>query len=298
MKRIFPILLLCLAFVSCEMEKTEGKVVFISVAIDYNAPDGVNALDNPPEDQRVLSAEIEALSVASGDIYEEYLFLEKNGKRSVNGEEMKWNHADVLTLLSSIDTVSSDLIIFHYSGHGDESGALVTDINTSNRLTPEKLLTALSGADGRKCLFLDSCYSGTFIAEAGYMHSGELFEDGNLVSDNPVNAILPSISLLFHPAVGNDDIWILAAATDVQSSFDSWDSGEPMQENFGAFSYYLARALGYDMENDTPTVPGRGGKITFYGLYQEIKESMPNDLRREATVQITRTHFDPVLFSF
>ena len=298
MKRIFPILLLCLAFVSCEMEKTEGKVVFISVAIDYNAPDGVNALDNPPEDQRVLSAEIEALSVASGDIYEEYLFLEKNGKRSVNGEEMKWNHDDVLTLLSSIDTVSSDLIIFHYSGHGDESGALVTDIDTSNRLTPEKLLTALSGADGRKCLFLDSCYSGTFIAESGYMHSGELFEDGNLVSDNPVNAILPSISLLFHPAAGNDDIWILAAATDIQSSFDSWDSGEPMQENFGAFSYYLARALGYDMENDTPTVPGRGGKITFYGLYQEIKESMPNDLRREATVQITRTHFDPVLFSF
>ena len=298
MKRIFPILLLCLAFVSCEMEKTEGKVVFISVAIDYNAPDGVNALDNPPEDQRVLSAEIEALSVASGDIYEEYLFLEKNGKRSVNGEEMKWNHDDVLTLLSSIDTVSSDLIIFHYSGHGDESGALVTDIDTSNRLTPEKLLTAISGADGRKCLFLDSCYSGTFIAESGYMHSGELFEDGNLVSDNPVNAILPSISLLFHPAEGNDDIWILAAATDIQSSFDSWDSGEPMQENFGAFSYYLARALGYDMENDTPTVPGRGGKITFYGLYQEIKESMPNDLRREATVQITRTHFDPVLFSF
>ena len=297
MRKLF-LIALALTLLSCEMEKQEGKVVFISVAIDYNSPDGANALENPPEDQRVLSSQIEALATASGDIYEEYLFLEKNGKRSINGKEYKWNHDDVLSVLYSLDTISRDLIIFHYSGHGDENGALVTDIDTSIRLSPETLLSAMSAADGRKCLFLDSCYSGTFIDDPGYMHNGEKFNNGKLDSDNLLNAVIPSIMLLFRPVSGNDGIWVLSAASDSQSSFDSWDAGEPDQSSFGAFSYYLAAALGYDMETGSATVPGRGGEITFYGIYQEIRRRMPGDLWKEATPQITLTHYDPILFSF
>ena len=162
-KRILFILISVLTICSCEMTPQQGKVVFVSIAVDYNAPDGINALDNPPEDQRVLSSQIEALSYASGEIYEQYLFLEKNGIRYFNGAEKKWNHDDILYTLSELDTLQSDLVILHYSGHGDSTGALVTDADTSSRLSAERLLDAMRGIDGRKCLFLDSCFQITIV---------------------------------------------------------------------------------------------------------------------------------------
>lgn len=296
MRKLMIIILAAILASSCEMEKEQGKVVFVSVAIDYGAPSGVNALENPPEDQRVLSAQIETLTAASGDIYEEYLFLEKNGKRSLNGDDLKWNYDDILWILSELDTISTDLIIFHYSGHGDETGALVTDANTASRLQPERLLDAMTGIDGRKCLFLDSCFSGHFVKDAGYMANGEKFRDGNLETDNLVNAIMPAFDSL-KKEHGNDSIWVLAAATDEQNSFDSWDNGLPGQDGFGAFSYYLAAALGYDMEHDRPGIPAEGTEITFYGIYHEIRDSMATDLRKEATPQVTLTLSDPILFS-
>ena len=296
MRKLMIIILAAILASSCEMEKEQGKVVFVSVAIDYGAPSGVNALENPPEDQRVLSAQIETLTAASGDIYEEYLFLEKNGKRSLNGNNLKWNYDDILWILSELDTISTDLIIFHYSGHGDETGALVTDANTVSRLQPERLLDAMTGIDGRKCLFLDSCFSGHFVKDAGYMANGEKFRDGNLETDNLVNAIMPAFDSL-KKEHGNDSIWVLAAATDEQNSFDSWDNGLPGQDGFGAFSYYLAAALGYDMEHDRPGIPAEGTEITFYGIYHEIRDSMAADLRKEATPQVTLTLSDPILFS-
>ncbi len=296
MRKLMIIILAAILASSCEMEKEQGKVVFVSVAIDYGAPSGVNALENPPEHQRVLSAQIETLTAASGDIYEEYLFLEKNGKRSLNGEDLKWNYDDILWILSELDTISTDLIIFHYSGHGDETGALVTDANTASRLQPERLLDAMTGIDGRKCLFLDSCFSGHFVKDAGYMANGEKFRDGNLETDNLVNAIMPAFDSL-KKEHGNDSIWVLAAATDEQNSFDSWDNGLPGQDGFGAFSYYLAAALGYDMEHDRPGIPAEGTEITFYGIYHEIQSSMAADLRKEATPQVTLALSDPILFS-
>ena len=299
MRSLITIIMIAFTFISCEMEIPQGKVVFISLALDYDAPGGINALENPPEDQRVLSMQIKALSESSGEIYEEYLFLEKDGKRSINGEEYKWNHDDLINLLMDIDTVSTDLVLFHYSGHGDETGALVTDTISSSRLSPEALLTAFSGVDGRKCLFLDSCFSGSFIENNGTMKNGEIFENGNLKSDSLLSAVIPSFLATFeNVAENNDSLWILAAATERQNSFDSWDTGLPQQEKFGAFSYYLALALGYDMEHDAVTVPAKGERITFYGIYSFIRKHMASDLWREATPQATLSHFDPVLFEF
>ena len=156
----------------------------------------------------------------------------------------------------------------------------------------------MRGIDGRKCLFLDSCFSGVFIDDAGYMQNGDRFEDGNLESDNILNAFIPSfIGTFYKKDYGNDNIWIIAAATEEQNSFDNWDSGLPQKEKFGAFSYYLALALGYDMENDTPLLPPKGTRMTFYSLWEEIRKSMADDLKREATPQVTLSVTDPVLFS-
>ena len=284
--------------ISCSDPAHQSKVVFISAAIDYGPEGEINYLANPPEDQRVLSAEIRALAEGSGEIYEEYLFLEKNGERTFNGARKNWNHDDILSVIASLDTVAEDLIIFHYSGHGDDDGSLVTDMDISFRLSPERLLDQLENTDGKKCLFLDSCYSGTFI-DGGKLADGEVFFGGNLISESFVHALLPSLLMTFSAGhTERSDIWVFSAATENQSSFDSWDGGLPEQENFGAFTYYLASALGYDMENDRAAIPGRMTTITFYDIYQKVKENMDGSLWKEATPQVTLSPVDLVLFRF
>ncbi|MBO8436084.1 MAG: caspase family protein [Spirochaetes bacterium] len=294
------ILLMAIAVLltSCEVPRGESKVIFISAALDYGAPESVNALDNPPEDQRVLSEQIEALAEASGDVYEEYLFLEKNGTRTLNGVEMNWNHDDIIRVLYAIDTISSDLIIFHYSGHGDDDGNLVTDIDTEYRLSPALLLETMENIDGKKCIFLDSCFSGKFVEEIGYMHEGEVYKNGMLSSENLINALGPSLAISISGGNSRENgIWVLSAASESQSSFDKWESGEVRQEDFGAFSYYLATALGYDMEEDRPSLPPEGSRITFYSLFQEIKEEMDKELWMRATPQKTLSEYDIELFT-
>ena len=298
MRKIVFILCMVLLLTSCESSTEQGKVIFVSAALDY-MNSNVGYLKNPPSDQKALASELQTLAEASGEIYEEYLFLEENGVRTMNGYERKWNQDDIISTLLNLDTVSGDLIIFHYSGHGDSSGALVPDIDTSSRLKPEDLLDTLKLIDGKKCLFIDSCYSGSFIEDSSKLENGEKFdEDGNLIADGFASSLIAAIENAFKGEAENTEIWALTAATDKQLSFDSWDTGMPMQENFGAFSYYLAIALGYDMENDSTTIPGVSTEITFYGLYQEIKGLMATDLWREATPQVTLSHYDPVLFRF
>lgn len=284
---------------SCELEKEQGKVIFISMAIDYSLnPEYV--LTTPPSDQKALAGQIRALAERSGEIYEEHLFLEEDGMRYINGTEYRWNHDDVLDLIRSLDTVSGDLIIIHYSGHGLDDGSLVTDIDISFSLTPEMLLDAAASADGKKCLFLDSCYSGSFIRDSYPMENGEEFNgNGYLEKDAPAASFLPSLELAFSQSgIGNDSIWVLAAATENQKSYDRWNGGEPNQEKYGAFTYFLLSELGYDMDADTPTIPTGGGTVTFYGIYDGIRDGMDSTLRMIATPQATLIPLDLILFGF
>ena len=130
------------------------------------------------------------------------------------------------------------------------------------------------------------------------MSDGEVFEDGNLVFSSFVSALIPSLRISFGASpAGNDGIWVFSAAADDQLSFDSWDENRPKQDELGAFTYYLASALGYDMDMDRPVTPV-GGEITFYGIYQEVKRTMASGLWIEATPQVTLYPLDLVLFSF
>ena len=298
MRKIVFILCMVLLLTSCESSTEQGKVIFVSAALDY-MNSNVGYLKNPPSDQKALASELQTLAEASGEIYEEYLFLEENGVRTMNGYERKWNQDDIISTLLNLDTVSGDLIIFHYSGHGDSSGALVPDIDTSSRLKPEDLLDTLKLIDGKKCLFIDSCYSGSFIENSSKLENGEKFdEDGNLIADGFASSLIAAIENAFKGEAENTEIWALTAATDKQLSFDSWDNGMANQDKYGAFTYYLLEALGYDPERDEAAIPVRRGNLTFYSLYSEIRKTMPVSLRREATPQATLNPLDLVLFSF
>ena len=298
MRKIVFILCMVLLLTSCESSTEQGKVIFVSAALDY-MNSNVGYLKNPPSDQKALASELQTLAEASGEIYEKYLFLEENGVRTMNGYERKWNQDDIISTLLNLDTVSGDLIIFHYSGHGDSSGALVPDIDTSSRLKPEDLLDILKLIDGKKCLFIDSCYSGSFIEDSSKLENGEKFdEDGNLIADGFASSLIAAIENAFKGEAENTEIWALTAATDKQLSFDSWDNGMANQDKYGAFTYYLLEALGYDTEKHEAAIPVRRGNVTFYSLYSEIRKTMPVSLRREATPQATLNPLDLVLFSF
>ena len=300
MRRIMPVLIIVALLISCRPSVPAGRTVIISVALDYASPDdGASTLSNPPNDQRAFMAQTELLASASGERYEMIGFLSENERWSVDGEERKWGKADVLSTIMGLDTGDDDLIIFYYSGHGSTDGSLVIDNDPEEKeyIAPDELIAALSAIGGKKCVILDSCHSGVFIQDTGIMADGEQFDDGRLASEGFASALIPSLRIsLSSGVVGNEDIWVLSAATAEQLSYDSGSEGLVNQDRYGAFTYSLLIALGYDMEEDVPRLI-RGREVTFLDLYAGIKDSMAEEMWRIQTPQITLSPLDLVLFS-
>ena len=301
MKRIIIMMMLIATLFSCSDDISSARIIVVSAALDYSEEDGFrpgNALDNPPND---MDAFISQLDVLSGMRIEKHVFLSRSGIRTINGEEKEWDEDTILDTIKMLDTESDDLIIFFYSGHGeDKTGNLVLSMKDEGfgMISPDELMYALSTLDGKKCVFLDSCYSGAFVEDAGMLADGEVFgEDGSLQKEGFFSALYPSLCLsLTSGKLGTDDIWVMSAATDSQLSYDAGTDGRPNQDKYGAFSYFLLSAFGYDMEEDTPSVRAGMGEVTFLGLYRTIKEDMARSMWESQTPQITLTPLDLVLF--
>ena len=291
--RILLAMILSMLISSCTSDIPRSDVFFISVAASYGSEGSLNYLKNPPGDQRALSEQLSYISSRKKIPYKEYLFLEDNGRMSISGDERPWGRKEILRLLENIESEDDDLIIFHYSGHGDSNGSMIMPDGT--RLNPDDRLYRLRRADGMKCAFIDSCYSGRFVNGESTLVNGEIFYEGQLVSESFANALLPSLKLFFtisEPTYWNT--WVLSAATSKQLSYDSWNDGLDRQSEFGAFTYYLLKALGYRMDTGTPALPD--GRITFYTIYDTIKSTMSETLWKRATPQVTLTPVDLVLF--
>lgn len=283
---LVPLLLLC----SCAGE--EGSTVrFISVARDYSSS-YITTLSNTTHDQAALSEELYYLSTGSASGYEETLFLEKDGVWTVNHVRSDWDTDSVLEALESVEADPGDLLIFHYSGHGDSSGSLVID--DSSYLSLDDLLQAVRKTGGKKLLILDSCYSGNAVTSTA-LSNGETFSDSKLVSSSFLKAVAESFQLLFGGGFAElEDTWVFAAVTDEQEAQDVWDTGEAGQDCYGAFTYQVLKALGYDFEEG---IPGRSEEtITLYGVYEAVMESISDDLKAVSTPQVTLSPIDLVLF--
>ena len=225
----------------------------------------------------------------------------QGGARRVNGKREEWDKETILSTISSLEAEENDLVLFFYSGHGmDGTGELVVSAKEGkmDKISPDELLTALSEVGGKKCVFLDSCYSGAFVEDAGMLADGEVFgEDGSLIKEGFLFSLGPALSLsITSGRLGTDDIWLMSATTDGQLSYDSGTEGLPNQEEYGAFSYFLISSLGYDMENDSPHISQERNEVTFLGLYRDIKRRMTESMWTEQTPQITLTPLDLVLF--
>ena len=307
MKKIFSALFIILLLSACSNALDSSRTIVIAVALDYEEDAFqdkennlvVNTLSNPPNDLEAFTHQIDILS--SGRDVERHIFLSQGGARRVNGKREEWDKETILSTISSLEAEENDLVLFFYSGHGmDGTGELVVSAKEGkmDKISPDELLTALSEVGGKKCVFLDSCYSGAFVEDAGMLADGEVFgEDGSLIKEGFLFSLGPALSLsITSGRLGTDDIWLMSATTDGQLSYDSGTEGLPNQEEYGAFSYFLISSLGYDMENDSPRISQERNEVTFLGLYRDIKRRMTESMWTEQTPQITLTPLDLVLF--
>ncbi len=312
--------------------KRERKTYLISVSSDYRDQDA-SVLYAPNHDQYGLARQVLALD----DNAEEVLFMSSCGRRyimSTDGfgytlpdpgkrtktaldilphKEYSWSSADVLACISEIasNAGEDDLILFQYSGHGAEgTGEMVFSAKTSSKqlritdsVSPAELLNAFAGTEGTVLIIMDSCYSGSYIKE-NVLADGSVFTKNGNTEEFSSIGYLEGMGTALNMLQGadrrtNPNIYVIAASSESQTSWDSDPSlykvGTAKEERFGGFTYYLLKALGYDPLEDEPHM--KAERITLYGLYDDIWNSMRPSHRKAATPLTTLSPLDIILFN-
>lgn len=215
-----------------------------------------------------------------------------------NESESEWTMKNVIDAIGEIESDENDLIIFTYSGHGEEdTGALITNVRFAEKdgtweegktkggtyKEPElkylatgvdKILSALSSIPGKKIMFIDSCYSGNFVVNST-LSSKDTFSGGeakftgeDFVEGLKKNTFTSEESLY-------SSFWIMTSASRNQTAADSLNEGLPFQSYYGAFTYYLLEALGFNMEENSPQ--NVSSSISFYSIYSYVRANFPSD---------------------
>ncbi len=226
-----------------------------------------------------------------------YTTIAKTGGRTI--AEM------VATIINdTIEVCKDDILIFHYSGHGNEHGLLIPDQDGSGYevLSPGMLLAALDSLDCRQMLILDCCYSGIFLEDGdlestlAYRPSGETDRQ---TMGNPFNTIGEAFANGFGKSGGASppSRFIISAASDRQ---ESWDddrlAAHEYAPYYGAFTIWVLDYLGYDFENLSGTYRMDDGILTAAELYNHAYSHLRDATRITATPNITASRYDLVLF--
>lgn len=303
MMKFLSLMLLILA-VSCSPYPQDGKAtaVLISVSLTYEgSPEYVNRLLCTANDSRAVEEEMKLLAEASGMDFELHKFMEENNhlidteKRTIYGKDK------LLSYIKGIGTSPGDIIIFYFSGHGtaiNGESMIVVDPGCKEEdfLALSDISDALSSLDGDSCMIIDACQSGS---ETESELAGEVFSTtGDYIGTNIGNALSSAFRLSFSARPPEDDVYILASCTDNQNSLANMDiSGATNSGKYSVFTYYMLSYLGYDFAKEKADLPSTG-MITFYSIYQGIKDSMADEFWEKQTAQPVRTPIDLILFSF
>lgn len=268
MKKFLIVLLtILLLLTSCEIitkqNKSQRNVYFISLALNYKET-GAKELNATISDQKSVFDEIKFLSYSSSSPFSYYLITEdgKNLKVNDNGiitneilDFTQSSHLIKEILLSKLSNYSSrmdenDLLIFHYSGHGDNDGGLVYHIKNNSykdyKISTNDITSSIKGNKGTKLLFLDSCYSGAFYDDIANEY------DKNSIKD------------LFEEAQTRRNIYALTAAS---SNEEAWE-----EYGFGRLTRIFLETLGY---NTNTLTPGKKFKTLWYSdLITQIQKNI------------------------
>ena len=303
MMKFLSLMLLILA-VSCSPYPQDGKAtaVLISVSLTYEgSPEYVNRLLCTANDSRAVEEEMKLLAEASGMDFELHKFMEENNHLIDAEKKTIYGKDKLLSYIKGIGTSPGDIIIFYFSGHGtaiNGESMIVVDPGCKEEdfLALSDISDALSSLDGDSCMIIDACLSGS---ETESELAGEVFSTtGDYIGTNIGNALSSAFRLSFSARPPEDDVYILASCTENQNSLANMDiSGAINSGKYSVFTYYMLSYLGYDFAKEKADLPSTG-MITFYSIYQGIKDSMADEFWEKQTAQPVRTPIDLILFSF
>ena len=190
-----------------------------------------------------------------------------------------WTMIQILDeFVRSLHTGTDDLIIFTYSGHGDANGSLQTNSDTSNNFDTtnrEMIIEAFSSLSGNKIFFLDSCYSGNFIPDTTLNTTDTFTTNEDRYEGEDYLEGIKNSSLVkaedYQPS-----LWIMSSAGRKQEASDHADTGDSVfQKHYGAFTYFLLKALGYNMDKNEREA--KSSSLTFYSIYSYIRKNFPTE---------------------
>lgn len=229
---------------------------------------------------RAVDSSGESIDMSSPD-FDHFQYVESSAESTYD-----WSLDDVLeSTVEELITDENDIIIFAYSGHGDEQGALITNANRDPYVTVDtgRIKECFKSLPGYKIFFLDSCYSGNFISESTIRTTDSFTTMEDRYKGMDYIGALKESSLKPREDYSSN-MWIMASAGKKQKA---WDKLSPVdssfQNRYGAFTYYLLKALGYNMDRNEA---GDGtGILTFYSIYDYIRKNFPSS---EISVQTPR----------
>ena len=298
--------LVLLLFPSCSPDSTVNKrdIYLVTVADDFSPHP--KKLDNVINDQAALISQISTFS----DNVHIYAFTAQNGKRYysthpnfepvdtnekvVDASSSSFDHFNyiaesaestedwtmdtVLEKVGEINSTSDDLIIFTYSGHGDEKGgAFCTNANhTPYEMTnKETVITKFESIAGYKVFFIDSCYSGNFVDPSSFTTKDTFSTDEDRYTGEDTLSAVKNSSLE-KKAKTQENFWIMASTGKNQSAYDYPSSADDsfVQKHYGLFTYYLLKALGYNMDKNEASK--KTSTLTFYSIYEYVRSYFPS----------------------
>lgn len=330
--KIILILSLLLSLFSCSNQviPEEREIYVVTVADDfYNYNGNGRKLENVVTDQAALIMQFQTMGdihirsyvAQDGKRYTSstpfYVPVDKNNNeldrndhenfksfmyKPKDGEvESGWTIYDVMDYLGSLVLGENDLLVFSYSGHGEKkNGSLMTNASSSSSkwdsLSPEDLLSHISTLGGKKLIILDSCYSGIYIPSSPLSTSDVFSEEEK--EDRWLGKSYPKAmkDALFSKKAKYpySDIWILSSTGRGQEASDSLDGGDgPYQLSYGAFTYYLLKAMGYDTDRNEGVQ--REERLTVYGIYSYVRKHFPDYETQIQTPRVSNGGLDLVL---
>lgn len=330
---ILLILFMILSLFSCSNEciPSERKIYLVTIADDfYNYNGNGRKLENVVTDQAALYLQIQTFGdihvqsyiaqngkryTSSSPIYvpvdKNNIELEKNSDEAFKGfvykpkegeEESGWTIYDVMEYIGTLELGDDDLFILSYSGHGEkDNGALMTNASSISSqwdsLSPEDLLSRISTLGGKKLVILDSCYSGVYIPKSP-LYTSDIFSSGEKedrwMGTSYPNAIKEALFSDRDVSYPYSDIWILSSTGNSQEASDSLDGGDgPFQLCYGAFTYYLLKALGYDTDRNEAVK--KESRLTVYSVYSYVRNNFPSYETQIQTPRVSNGGLDLVL---
>jgi len=246
-------------------------VYAILVALDYDGFNQNTLLGTIPD----AVAQDKAFAALADGKYEGYLFIQKGstapgaetiGLTPITLYPTKDSIEGAISALSGITTVN-DLILFTFSGHAKGGDiALAPELGSGSNATisyaVSDLLDHFSSVKGRKLIILDAC-------ETGYGVPSDPASSSTLLE----KAIVSWYAKYFNGERSvKSDLFVLTSSANTDSYEDNFKG-----KRHGVFTYALLKALGWNVDTDTGTMPttippaAKRGRLTVDGLLSYIK---------------------------